>query len=54
MTTDAELERWQREWREHTDPLPELKKKIRPWQRYTDKAPSSQEAPPAWDLPAWF
>jgi predicted lysophospholipase L1 biosynthesis ABC-type transport system permease subunit len=29
MTTDTELERWQQEWREHTDPLPELKKKIR-------------------------
>ena len=29
MTTDTELERWQQEWRAHTDPLPELKKKIR-------------------------
>jgi hypothetical protein len=29
MTTDTELENWQREWREHTEPLPELKKKIR-------------------------
>ena len=27
MTTDTELENWQREWREHTEPLPELKKK---------------------------
>ena len=26
---DTELENWQREWREHTEPLPELKKKIK-------------------------
>ncbi len=29
MTTDFELETWQREWKEQTEPLPELKKKIR-------------------------
>lgn len=29
MTSDLELETWQREWREQTEPLPELKKKIK-------------------------
>jgi hypothetical protein len=29
MTTDTELENWQREWRVATEPLPELKRKIR-------------------------
>ncbi len=28
MTIDTELEAWRQEWLEHTDPLPELKKKI--------------------------
>jgi len=29
VNTDTELEAWQREWREQTEPLPELKKKIK-------------------------
>jgi hypothetical protein len=29
VSTDAELETWQREWRDQTEPLPELKKKIK-------------------------
>ncbi len=29
MNHDTELEIWQREWQEHTEPLPDLKKKIR-------------------------
>lgn len=29
MTVDTELAAWQQEWREHTEPLPELKKKIK-------------------------
>ena len=29
MTNDTELEAWQREWRDQTEPLPDLKKKIR-------------------------
>jgi hypothetical protein len=29
VTRDTELETWQQEWREHTEPLPELKKKIK-------------------------
>jgi hypothetical protein len=29
LTTDSELEIWQKEWREQTEPLPELKKKIK-------------------------
>jgi hypothetical protein len=29
VTRDTELESWQQEWREHTEPLPELKKKIK-------------------------
>lgn len=29
MTTDTELETWRREWRDQTEPLPELKRKIR-------------------------
>ena len=29
MTSDLELETWQREWQEQTEPLPELKKKIK-------------------------
>jgi len=29
MTTDTELESWQREWRTNTEPMPELKKKIK-------------------------
>jgi hypothetical protein len=28
VTTDTELETWRREWRDQTEPLPELKKKI--------------------------
>jgi hypothetical protein len=29
VTTDTELDIWRREWRDHTEPLPDLKKKIR-------------------------
>lgn len=29
MTNDTELETWQREWRDQTEPLPDLKKRIR-------------------------
>ena len=29
MTRDIELESWQQEWRDQTEPLPELKKKIK-------------------------
>jgi uncharacterized membrane protein len=29
VTTDTELESWRREWRDQTEPLPELKRKIR-------------------------
>ncbi len=29
MTNDTELEVWRREWRDQTEPLPDLKKKIR-------------------------
>jgi hypothetical protein len=29
LTRDTELETWQREWRDQTEPLPELKKKIK-------------------------
>lgn len=29
MTTDLELETWKQEWRDQTEPLPELKKKIK-------------------------
>lgn len=29
MTTDTELQTWQQEWRDHTEPLPEWKRKIR-------------------------
>jgi len=29
VTVDTELETWQREWRDQTEPLPELKKKIK-------------------------
>jgi hypothetical protein len=29
VTTDTELESWRREWRDQTEPLPELKRKIK-------------------------
>jgi uncharacterized membrane protein YozB (DUF420 family) len=29
VTTDTELETWQQEWRDQTEPLPDLKRKIR-------------------------